>query len=95
MVKETKIVFDLGDMAMIRLRCVKCNGEASHQWDTKKDIPSECPWCGIQWMPSVPGREPALKRLTAALRDVASQDYCGIRLRFEINVDADATNPGS
>ena len=75
MVKETRIVFGIEDLTVIRVVCFCCGGGVSHslqQGETR--LPEQCPNCDNTWWSSG-GRDTAhvtrTRKLLKALRQFA------------------------
>ena len=49
MVKETRIVIELGDLTGIRLRCNGCGGEVVRSPKAGNQLPQNCPLCNQPW----------------------------------------------
>ena len=94
MVKETKIVFEIGDIRGLRLVCVNCKNETMLLLQCDLPMPDVCNVCHQAWQ--WPGNQrntikDAIDKLRLALRAQGSP----VRLRFEIDADPEMTNPGS
>ena len=48
MVKETRIIFEVGDVRAVRIECAECGGETLYTIG-KQDRPNRCAACGYQW----------------------------------------------
>ena len=56
MVRQTKIVLGVGDIANIRLHCVRCTGGSFQALnDGQSRIPDKCPSCHETWNEQRPG----------------------------------------
>lgn len=49
MVKEKRIVFDVGDIAAARLQCTKCKAEVVLAFRETLELPKLCPRCELPW----------------------------------------------
>lgn len=49
MVKETHLVFELGDIVGVRLQCHHCETEIVQKLNKPRKVPSNCPSCGKPW----------------------------------------------
>ena len=80
MVKETKIVFGLGDLSGMRLKCEHCSGQLLCDVSPDApDIPHTCPWCNRDWR--VGAARTVLNALKRALQ--AETPTTGIQLEME------------
>ena len=94
MTQERKIVFELGDIARIRVLCAECGGEVtipvSQGGRDKGATPPEriCPYCNVPWVP--PHDRLLEYNLVRVMRQLAgSEDVRPVRLRFEIDDGTD------
>ena len=85
MVKEKRILFEVGDIVSIRIQCRKCDGSIVQPANKGSLRPDSCPLCGVVWTP--PSSDIAADRLIQAFRDVLDQDT-PIRVRLELNDDS-------
>ena len=84
MVKETKIVFEIGDIRGLRLVCVNCKNETMLMLRCDLPMPEACNVCNHAWQWSGNQRniiKDAIDKLRLALR---AEDG-PVRLRFEID----------
>lgn len=51
MAKERRIIFDLGEVVAVRLRCrsEKCTEETVLRLDRQRTLPMKCPLCNEPW----------------------------------------------
>ena len=49
MVKQTRIIFTLGDVVQIRFVCPKCDGAMTQKLDASERLPDQCPSCKQPW----------------------------------------------
>lgn len=49
MVKQTRIVFEVGDIAAVRLQCTKCAAEVVLARQNDLKLPKNCPRCEMVW----------------------------------------------
>lgn len=52
MVKESRIVFGINDIAGIRIQCAKCKAELILDIKESSWIPGDCPLCKTNWVTS-------------------------------------------
>ncbi|MDE2684144.1 MAG: hypothetical protein OXI54_08345 [Chloroflexota bacterium] len=55
MVKQTRILFDPGDIEQMRLCCGHCGGDASYPFSQTFKVPARCPHCLADWWDDRPG----------------------------------------
>ena len=89
MVKETRIIFDLGDIKAVRIECNSCHGELVLTLD-KPEIPVCCPLphCGKRWAPQGSTSSKSAGVLTA-LRALLHYPDESMTFRFEIDGEED------
>ena len=92
MVRETRIIFEPGDIRKLRAVCRKCGGEVDLPFRARyKPPPSDCPHCRTTWYnPGVedPTVEAMLNLLQDAHRLATSKDTIPFTARFEIEDDS-------
>ena len=88
MVKETRIVFRLNDIAGLRYRCSSCKNEVLQSIESPYPIPRHCPLCKIPWFQVEDGVN---HQLVEALRNVLAQECLPLEIRLEL--DGEADNP--
>ena len=92
MVKETRIVFEIKDVAGIRLQCNKCSGTVVV---TLADnlIPERCPMCCTLWIIADATREPRKASTTFevlhSLRAWVHDNNPPVTIRLELNGKVD------
>ena len=78
MVKETRIVFGLGDLVAVRFQCADCKGEVVQSMDADREMPK-------QWVaendPNANKTQAALLNLRLALREARAP----VTLRLELD----------
>ncbi len=83
--KQTRHIFDLGDINAVR---IQCNGDDCHsEWIIplgKIAIPSECPSCELRWTLRN-GHSTNTERFLRALGEVLKFPDQQIAIRFEID----------
>ena len=83
MVKETRIVFEVGDLIAFRIVCEECGGEAVRPFTGDlPSAPSRCPWCGHLWQVG------QVDRLVETIRNIAGGRYGPTGLRLELDGEA-------
>ncbi len=95
MVQETRIIFDLSDLSVVRLVCAlgDCDGEVIlrlvgiQQTDTIVKTPLQCPRCGREWQ--LGQRAEAANRLLRAIQAAMDWPSPSVKIRFEIPVQSD------
>ena len=87
MMKERRIIFDLNDIVSIRVKCVKCKGEAVLDLSegTTQYLRDGCPVCNGNWFN--PRDEPPEAILVRLISGHRIEDEKSIRLLFELNDD--------
>ena len=85
MVKQTRIVFTLGDLLTIRLRCRECGGEVSQHLDNGHLMPERCPLCEGWW--GATGSANAIQRALEAIRRLRRNGELPVELLLEIDGD--------
>ena len=85
MVKETRIVFEAGDIRAIRVRCKKCENEVTIRTQCKQDVPLDCPMCNTSNWASGSGGS----RLLSVLRAICAEEpEVGATVILEIDGEA-------
>ena len=89
MVKQTRIIFGVGDIISVRIQCKGCQGEVICPLDEKSHPPNICPCCGVSWRgPNTNDfvDAPLIDELRKTLRYSASP----VNLLFEMNGDEES-----
>ena len=83
--KQTRIIFEVGDIKGIRIRCKRCQGELVQTLESNKPTPTSCAHCGEPWQ--TPGEQQFTARsLTQVLRSVCREDEgATLSVLFEID----------
>ena len=69
MVKETRHIFEVKDIIVVRVRCKSCSNEVAMRLRSDETLPDNCPMCNDQkWLAGSRGAG-LLKSLRAALED--------------------------
>ena len=90
MVKETRIIFDTGDIRAIRIRCnvrkgdKVCGGETLYL-PRKHDRPGQCAVCGTEWWVSNQNYTQVLRLLEAVQALQGAEHECPVTAYFEID----------
>ena len=89
MVKETRIVFEIGDVVKVTLKCTgqDCGGEISDTLDKLVRL-TQCPLCGDLWEDPGPSSSSVLQALRA-LRELLRDQSPSRVIRFEIDGEED------
>ena len=96
MVKETRIIFELGDILQMRIVCSHCRGEVVHsKLKPNYRLPANCPNCNEEWWD--PNRQDnlALGYFKAMLDSIHRLQQCKdggnvqFTVKFEIEGEAD------
>ena len=85
MVKENRIVFEVGDIVSVRIECCHCKGAVVQAVKNAAWRPDNCPLCGAVW--TLPSDTIAADLLLQAFRDVL-RDKTKIKIRLELNGDS-------
>ncbi|MCY3692703.1 MAG: hypothetical protein OXI54_07520 [Chloroflexota bacterium] len=91
MVKETRIVFDLGDIRHVRIICTKCQGEIARSLSQSRNmLPQRCPNCLEEWWdeaskPRVIDATVEMLKAVDRLVQSLSMDEQPVAVRFEID----------
>ena len=51
MVKQTRIIFEVGDIVGVRLRCKACSEDTLQSIKREARVVDQCPHCGEPWRP--------------------------------------------
>ena len=90
MVKETRHIFDLSDIAAVRFRCNHCKSEFVQ---SLKDsvIPETCPnpTCSQRWEAAESSKKSSHHRLIDSAKNVLTYGGPPMTIRFEINGEED------
>ena len=83
MVRQDRIMFEIGDVVAFKVRCSTCQGEVADKL-SRLARHTECPLCRQEW--DVPNELSASRQLLQALSAVvANQDEPSRTIRFEID----------
>ena len=59
MVKETRHIFEVKDIIVVRVRCKSCSNEVAMRLRSDETLPDNCPMCNDQkWLAGSRGRYP-------------------------------------
>ena len=84
MVKQTRIIFELGDIVAIRIQCTECKGEILIRLDADHHhVPERCPHCDDPWR-TLTHIQSAITQLRNALK--YEQDN-SVKMRIELDAD--------
>ena len=84
-VKETRHIFNLGDIKAIRLKCTNCNGEAVQSVKIT-EVPKQCPFCNKDWEIDYPnGNRGDNWLLVRSMQGLLKADTPRMTIRFEID----------
>ena len=87
MVKQTRIIFELGDTRALRLQCGECGREAV-QPVAATDTPKDCPFCGLPWENEyTTGMREDNWQLVRAMQRLLKYEH-RMTIRFEIDGEA-------
>ena len=98
MVKVTRHIFDVTDLAAVRLRCNKCGRETVQNLANAR-VPNACPICGFEWddpLAPAPGDNwQLISAMQGLLRLAQDNRAYPMTIRFEIDGDEaeNATGP--
>ena len=89
MVRQTRIIFELGDIPAVRVRCLvdeHCRGEVILHLDkdasSPRKIPNACPCCNEKW--DTGRRAEAANKLLQAIHQMATWSISSVGLHFEM-----------
>ena len=92
MVKQTRHIFEVGDILQIRIRCSECGAELTKpRYGSATALPEKCPYCLYEWWDnhSMPVSVDAVKEVLKSierLQVVLDRDDCApVTIRFEID----------
>ena len=93
MVKQTRHIFDIGDLLAIRLQCGHCGKEAVTSVEMT-EVSRDCPFCSRPWEPQMPdgNRGDAwllVRAMQGILKEAQSNPPCRMKIRFEIDGESD------
>ena len=85
LVKETRIIFDLGEVKLLRVLCKKCEAETLYNFGGQPR-PFQCSACNTSWSPgnNEQGYSYNFHSLMKALQILRSMDSEALDIRFEI-----------
>ena len=86
MVKETRIVFELTDLVMVRLHCPDCSGEVSQSLESTDPIPDHCTLCRAEWKPPSKSDSNAVE-LIRLIRRARRESTPRVSLRLELDAE--------
>ena len=88
MVKETRIIFEVGDLVALRYQCggEACNQEMLFRLDNGGNLPFQCPACGKQWHTPSSGNNLS-SRLLELMRLLhnANGNSPPVKIKFELD----------
>lgn len=89
MVKQTRHIFDIGDLLAIRLRCERCGREAVQPLSVA-EVPKNCPMCNTEWEDDFHGAVRGdnwqlIRAMKALLKEAQNNPPCRMTIRFEID----------
>ena len=82
MVKQTRVIFELGDIVAFTVRCNDCKGEVKTKLDDLSRL-TDCPLCASTW--DLGGEPSATREALRALRQLAREKNPTRVIRFEID----------
>ena len=84
MVKQTRVIFEIGDILAFRVECKCCSNEVTLRLDSDKGIPDDCPMCNSpKWIIGTKA-----DRLLRYLREAADTDpKVGTIIHLEIDCE--------
>ena len=83
MVKQTRIIFTLGDVVQIRFVCPKCDGAMTQKLNACERLPDQCPSCRHSWSHE-PGIKSSEQVFLEALRNYLGRDHYA-QMQFELD----------
>ena len=86
-VKETRHIFEVKDILVIRVQCKKCSNEVTIRLISDKMLPDNCPMCNDQRWLAGSGGTGLLKALRAMLVD---DPITGGKILMEIDAERPA-----
>ncbi len=96
MVKQTRHIFEVGDILEIRIRCSECGAEITKpRYKSSTAFPMKCPHCLNDWWDeiSTPVTVEATKAVLVSLErlrlSLEREDCTPITIRFEIDGEPD------
>jgi hypothetical protein len=87
-VEETRIIFGLDDIKLIRITCISkdCRGATLFKLDSVNSTPNKCPYCHARW---TVGGEPILAfRFVHWLRRLHRHEDDWVEVKIEIDADS-------
>ena len=93
MVKQTRIIFDIGDLLAIRLQCGHCGKEAVQPLDVA-EVQKNCPMCHKQWEDDFPDAVRGdnwqlIRAMKSLLKEAQNNPPARMTIRFEIDGESD------
>ena len=82
MLKQTKIVFEIKEIAAFSIECDKCESKVSHSILTYAPLPKKCPICKEDWFDAA---SQLVSDFRNALRNLALQDKTNMKAWLELN----------
>ena len=87
-VKETRHIFDLGDIKAIRLKCTNCKREAVQSVKTT-EVLKQCPFCKTEWEVDLPQGARGLNyHLVRNMQELLKQENLPMTIHFELDGDS-------
>ena len=71
-VKQTRHLFEAGDIKNLRLACSSCAAEILFPPHESRGIPKECPYCGSDWVDSLSPTHAAWAKAVTILQNVCA-----------------------
>ncbi len=91
---QKRILIDLADFVMLRIRCAECGHDHLHQPSEPMDLPAFCARCKAQLWPNGARTCPYPERdLLDHLRRVLTMDDTKRTVRLVWEIDADLLKP--
>ena len=89
MVKQTRQIFDVGDLLAVRLRCNQCDRETVQTLATA-EVPKNCPMCYAEWEDDFSGPTRGdnwqlIRAMKALLKEAKNNPPSRMTIRFEID----------
>ncbi len=87
MVKETRIIFGIGDITNVRLCCTNCKGEVMCPLRADYTLPNRCPYCEDNWN-GMRNTQGLAVQFISDMRHLLRQQNPPITIRLELDGDA-------
>ena len=89
MVKQTRHIFDVGDLLAVRLYCGECTRETVQSLDNA-EVPKRCPMCHAEWEDNLTGSNRGynwqlIRAMKTLLKDANDNPPARMTIRFEID----------